>query len=369
MLSDTERKILSIIRKTHPITRHNLLKQTTSLSSVKKTISILKKKGMINSYKDGKKSLLKINNNFTYFIGIELLPHCVRYSILDFSLKNLLSKTINTQIDYSTIDGLNNLSNSIIDIIREKSIHSSQVQGISISVPGIVTLDNSSVLYSETMNIKNFNLSRKLKGILNIPVKIINDANAGALGSMWFSSDKSRKCKNIAFLFINEKISGVGTGLIINGSLYTGWKGTSGEVGPHLEPISVLTEKGLKEVKEHNIKLELPKDGPPSLASIHEAYRNGCALSRYILDRITMVVQEEIIKIIAFINPEQLVLGGDYIAAKYFVNNILISSIEDELTYQFPEISIMPDIIFSPLEEFAISIGACILFAEEFYKA
>jgi glucokinase len=61
---------------------------------------------------------------------------------------------------------------------------------------------------------------------LSIPVTLTNDANAGALGELYFGSAKGMK----DFIFITLG-TGLGSGLIANGELINGHHGFAGELG------------------------------------------------------------------------------------------------------------------------------------------
>lgn len=65
-----------------------------------------------------------------------------------------------------------------------------------------------------------------LKARYGVPVKLCNDANAGAVAEWKFGA--GRGCNNMVFLTFG---TGMGAGLIIDGKLYSGTNGNAGEVG------------------------------------------------------------------------------------------------------------------------------------------
>ena len=65
-----------------------------------------------------------------------------------------------------------------------------------------------------------------LEARYGVPVKLCNDANAGAVAEWKFGA--GRGCSNMVFLTFG---TGMGAGLIIDGSLYSGTNGNAGEVG------------------------------------------------------------------------------------------------------------------------------------------
>ncbi|MCC7265069.1 MAG: ROK family protein [Candidatus Latescibacteria bacterium] len=65
-----------------------------------------------------------------------------------------------------------------------------------------------------------------LKAELGLPAVVENDANAGALGELRFGAGQG--CRHLVYLTIS---TGIGGGIIIDGSLYRGAKGQAGERG------------------------------------------------------------------------------------------------------------------------------------------
>ena len=99
------------------------------------------------------------------------------------------------------------------------------VIGIGIGVPGIVDKD-SNILLAPNLNWRNVNLKAVLQERYNLPIIIENEANAGAYGEKHFGAGKD--FENV--IYVSAGI-GIGVGLILNGSLYKGFNGFSGELG------------------------------------------------------------------------------------------------------------------------------------------
>ncbi|NEE48129.1 ROK family protein, partial [Streptomyces sp. SID8455] len=70
------------------------------------------------------------------------------------------------------------------------------------------------------------NPSEELSGRLGVPVYVDNDANLGALGELVWGS--GRGVRDLAYIKV---ASGVGAGLVIDGTIYRGPGGTAGEIG------------------------------------------------------------------------------------------------------------------------------------------
>src|SRR5688572_24288645 len=128
-------------------------------------------------------------------------------------------------------DSLSNTLTQLIDNI--KPLMHSTVKGIGIAVPSVVDVKNG-IVYN-VVNIPSWE-KVELRDILqkefHVPVNVDNDANCFALGEQLFGEAKSHQ--SVVGLVIG---TGIGSGIITNGKLYTGSNCGAGEIGylPYLE--------------------------------------------------------------------------------------------------------------------------------------
>ena len=102
-----------------------------------------------------------------------------------------------------------------------------EVAGIGVGVPSVV--DSEEGIVYNVANIPSWTevpLKRLLQERFSVPVYINNDSNCFALGVKLFG--EGRKYRNLVGMTIG---TGVGTGIIINGELYSGQNTGAGEIG------------------------------------------------------------------------------------------------------------------------------------------
>jgi len=102
-----------------------------------------------------------------------------------------------------------------------------KILSIGIGFPGFF-IGNSGVLASSPNlpNLKNFKLAQMLSAALNLPVSAQNDALCAAIGELHFGAAKG--LKNLLHITLG---TGVGGGLILNNTPYTGESGMAMEFG------------------------------------------------------------------------------------------------------------------------------------------
>lgn len=100
------------------------------------------------------------------------------------------------------------------------------IDAIGIAIPGFIDHKNAIIKLSGNLLINDLDINKELKKYFDIPVYILNDANAAALGEYWKGAGKGHD--SIILYTIG---TGVGGGIVINGKLVYGKDGYAGELG------------------------------------------------------------------------------------------------------------------------------------------
>lgn len=109
--------------------------------------------------------------------------------------------------------------------IKELNINREDVLGIGIGIPGPVK-DNGDVLELANLGMGYFNIETEMSNFTNLKVKAANDANVAALGEQWMGG--GRGYHNMVLVTLG---TGVGGGIILNGTVLAGSNGAGGEIG------------------------------------------------------------------------------------------------------------------------------------------
>ena len=120
---------------------------------------------------------------------------------------------------------LSDIAASMTAKLQEMDISPKQVIGAGLGVPGAV-LQAQIVKPCANLDGWGGNVAQALSQLCGCPVKVVNDANAAALGEMWKGG--GRGCDNVVFVTIG---TGVGGGIILGGKLLSGIHGAAGEIG------------------------------------------------------------------------------------------------------------------------------------------
>lgn len=228
-------KILELLMKNEmsrvDLSRETGLTKTTVGGIVKSFIDLgfLREKKFISSGIGRPSVLLEIIPKSIHVIGLGLERYRVAGCLID-GQGHLMAQEFRTfgKSDYDSImKALFEVSDELFTKASKKSI---TVNAIAIGAPGPLNTNEGIV--------KN---PPKFSGFENIPiVKLIfekygvdtwleNDVDMAALGEKWYG--EGRTLDDFVYVQVNE---GIGAGIVMNGELYRGKEGYSGEIGHFL---------------------------------------------------------------------------------------------------------------------------------------
>ena len=318
--------IMNLLHREGRMTRAELAKITKlSATTVSALIEELIGKNFVEEIGEkpsagaGRKAItLQINKDGGYVIGISFGNRYLICAVLN--LHGQLISECKTKIAF----GNDSLAEQIHSALREcmaqaESVRSERIKGIGISTPGIIDEQEGTVLFSSLLRLTNFNLRRQVAAFFpDVPIKIVNDSNAAAFAEHYSGAGKDKS--SLVYFTINE---GIGAGIILNGQIHSGYRGSAGEIG-HIPVDSqgeicncgqrgcvetVLTSPFiLKRCQDaaRELGVAVPADFEEALAR----YDDGEAWLEPIFDRILDVSRLMIASAVNFMSPEAVIIEG-----------------------------------------------------------
>ena len=362
--------VLCCIKKHEYISRADVSRETgISQPTVSKIVDYLLDKRIILEHGKGdscggrRPFLLSFNNNWGYVIGADLGGQRARLAAANLTGEYIEKKSLLLSSG-SDEENIELVINEVESLKKQLSNKNRRFIAFSVAVPGIVDINSRVVTRSMLFKTwKNFPLNQMLEKRIKTEVFVENDVNMHALGELNYGLGK--KFKNLVFVSVNPCI---GAGIIINGEIYRGYNGASGELG-----FLLVGKKGLK----YGIYSGGQLDSMASVLMIlerarHSAIRNRNGklneLSNNNLDKISLdlvflaarssdeeckviimdaleAIAVAITNIISVLNPEAIVIGGD-IAEVFDANELVIKPLCEMIRPIVPE---MPVISLSSL--------------------
>ena len=272
----------------------------------------------------------------------------------------------------NTMEALEELCVLIREFIRETGIDDRKILNISINISGRVNPESG---YSfSTFNFSERPLADVLNERIGYPVCIDNDTRAMTYGEHMQGCVKGEK--NIIFVNISW---GLGIGIIIDGKVYMGKSGFSGEFG-HVnvfdnEILCHCGKKGCLETEAsgsalHRILLERIGSGessilskrtvenPPTLDEIITAVNKEDLLCIEIVEEIGQKLGRQIAGLISIFNPELVIIGGTLSLTGDYIVQPIKTAIRK---YSLNLVNKDATVTVSKLKNKAGVVGACML--------
>lgn len=165
-----------------------------------------------------------------YAIGVDIGGTTVKLGLFDRQGQAVEKWEIPTVKEEQGSHILPDIAASIKDKLASLKLTEADLLGVGVGAPGPVDAEGT-VHKAVNLGWDVFNIPKALQEYLNLPVKAANDANVAAFGEMWQGGGKGHA--NIVAVTLG---TGVGGGIIVNGSILTGATGAGGEIGHiHIE--------------------------------------------------------------------------------------------------------------------------------------
>jgi N-acetylglucosamine repressor len=224
--------LLSAVRQHGPLTRNDLA-QLTGLapSSVTRLIRELEQLGLVMQTGKGESSggrqpsLVVANPAAGLVVSLDLSGRNLRGGVFDAG--NNLIKFVDRPFHGLGPQALEvQIRNMVNDLLAEPAARDLPLLGIGVSLPGAVDSQTGDVRDSYNLRLHNYPLRRYLSAEFNLPVYIEHDASVAALAEHYYGAGRS--LSHLIYILVS---TGIGSGILIDGQIYRGESGMSGEFG------------------------------------------------------------------------------------------------------------------------------------------
>src|SRR4030066_1823802 len=339
--------ILKTIRHYGPISRSEIAKRNKiSPTTVTAAVRKLLQQGLV--FEDGvgassggrKPILIRFSPESRFVFGVAITNSSIKIAEMNleakvrrqkvFPIYNLTGKLVT---DY--------LLNSIGQFL-EKYSDLTKCIGISIVSPGIIDVDKGIIYENTKLKLKDIPLKEMVEKQFKLKTWLENDANAIALAEKRFGAYK--KYKNLIYITIGD---GVGAGIVVDGHIFRGHSGGTGEFGhTSIDRNGIPCDCGNKGCIEnyinwsavyskvlasiangkHTMILELVKGDikqiTPSI--LLDALKKNDQLAKEIMTETAAYLATGIVNLVNLLNPDVIILGGKLA----YNNHFLISEVK-----------------------------------------
>ncbi|HEU0264487.1 MAG TPA: ROK family protein [Geobacterales bacterium] len=258
-------------------------------------------------------------------IGIDIGGTNLRLALVTANGDVISRRRSPTRVEEGVDLFFRNLTSQIDSLRSDAHDGGGEVVGIGVGVPGLVSADGFIHSSVNLQPLVGCNLLKWLRDRSGVPAAVINDANAIAWGERLFGA--GREYGSFLLLTIG---TGIGSGLLLDGRLWTGADGVAAEFGHvTVEPEGIPCLCGNRGCLEQyasataQVRMALQRmvtvSGPTILSSIlHEltaehiaaAARQGDPVATEVIAQAGRAIGIAVASAVNFLNLEALILSG-----------------------------------------------------------
>lgn len=328
--------------------------------------------------------LLELNPTARYAIGVHLDHSALTFVVVNLAGAPVFQETQSGIAQASPDEVVERMAHEVDAMILRSGIERERVLGVGLVSPGPLTSQSGIHLAPPFMkHWEEYPLDVRLSEATGLPVLLENDATASAVGEYW-SGGTDREA-NFATLFMG---TGLGAGLFMQGSQYSGASGNAGEVGHTCVdingpqcwcgmrgcvefmagPHAVVAKAHSDSVLAHELGLAaLPPDSEitSQFAVIATASAAGNTRARALLEESARYIAVAAHSVANILDLQMIVLTGQGFAA---ASDIYLPRLQETLSNSFfARSSHSVDVRLSRAAETAAAIGgAAIVLQSEF---
>ncbi len=270
------------------------------------------------------RTILAINPEYGYFIGVDVGETFVCIELFDLTLRSLRTATHPlTPDDNQPSSVVRHIVAGVDTVLASAAIPASKVVGIGVGVPGVVERAGRVLVHAPSWGWRAVPLMDMLAERITLSIALDNGAKAMAQAELWFGA--GRGMNDLAVLLIG---TGIGAGIITQGALYCGATNGAGEwghttlaldgrpcrCGSHgcLEAYAGAAGimASLREASPRSPLIGDDDNQEGTITALVAAAQRGDPSAIRVLEDITRYLGAGIANLINLFNPQRIVIGG-----------------------------------------------------------
>jgi len=276
-------------------------------------------------------TLLTLNPQIGAFGGVDFGHNSIRVAIADIAGTLLAEDRLDLDVDNAAELAIAAAVERLPALLSQAGLPRQRLLGVGAAISAPVRRDGASLVAAGILpGWSAVSPQRELRRRLGVPVHVGNDANLGALAEV--RTGAAQGASDVVYVMLS---SGVGGGLVLNGSLFTGHGGLTGELGHvQVDPDGALCRCGnrgcLETVAGAQALLARARPALGKTGGLAEAVQRahaGDELCRRVFREAGVAAGRVAGGICNVVNPELVIVGGDLIVA----GELLVDAVREGL--------------------------------------
>lgn len=260
------------------------------------------------------------------YIGIDLGGTNIAVGLVSEDGKVLATGSTPTIKERNYKEIVKDMANLCKKVVKNANLNIEDIKAVGIGCPGTVDNSRGIVIFSNNIVMHNVPLVEEFNKHINLPVTILNDADAAAYGEYYAIG------KEMTSFILVTLGTGVGSGIIINGDIYNGFNFSGGEIGhttivvdgkectcgrrgclEQYASVTALigqTKEKMQNHPESSMNEWAKKRGKVNGRTAFECAKAGDKAAIEVKEQYIRYVAEGVCNIVNTFQPEMLVIGG-----------------------------------------------------------
>ncbi|MCU1551346.1 MAG: ArsR family transcriptional regulator [Glaciihabitans sp.] len=316
-LSNQERIIRTLL-DLGPLTQAELSRQTgLSTATVSNIVRALLDRELVTTSpvtSSGRRAVaVSVSGNGAVAVGIDFGRRHTRVVVASLAYELIAEEAIETDLEQDARGRLDAAATLLAHALAKADRPRASVLGVGVGIPGSIDLRTGTAADSSILPEWDGVSEDAIASRLKLPIYLDNDANLGALAEVTWGPHTGTA--NLVFVKI---ATGIGAGLILNGTQHRGSIGVTGELGhTPIHEHGLLCRCGnrgcLETVASTSMMLELLRRSSVPSATTGDIVRNGLAADRAtlrVIDDAGLAIGRSLATIANVVNPEKFIIGG-----------------------------------------------------------
>lgn len=274
----------------------------------------------------------------SYRIGVDIGATTIKAGVVDETYRIILRSTRKTPDAFE--DAMKAIADMIHEMADQLHLCISDFANIGFGAPCTVVPETGMLILANNTNWKDVSMKEEMSKYFSVPLSFANDANCAIIGETIAGAAKGRR--HVLMLTLG---TGVGSGIIINGKLFSGGDGLGAEMG-HLTlvydgiPCSCglkgclecyasatalirQTKEAMKQHPESMMNQQAQQQGEVTGRTSFDCAKAGDAAALQVVDQYTSYLAGGLGSIINVLRPELIILGGGVSHAGDFLLDLI----------------------------------------------
>mgnify|MGYP002471349076 CR=1 FL=1 len=267
--------------------------------------------------------------NMKYCVGIDLGGTNIAVGVVDKQARQIVTRAkrkTNAHRPWQEI--AEDMIAAAKEAVEELGCGWEQIESIGIGSPGMVDVEKREIVFAGNLPFQHTPLAAYIEERVSCPVFLENDANAAAYGE--FAAGAGRGTKSMVAITLG---TGVGSGIIIDCKIYSGYGFAAGEIGHNVLVVNgrqcscgrkgcfeayasatglICTTREYMEQHRNSLMWEEAEQSIDKVSgrTAFNAMRRGDPWAKAVVEEYTAYLAEGIVNVVNALQPEVVCLGG-----------------------------------------------------------